>query len=103
MQHPLDPKSTPVVQVRRRVPVAVREKHKAELDRMEVTDIFPKVTEPTDWVISPVVVEKPKADKLCVCLDPRDIDQVTYSPTTLSSAHTRIHVRIAKYVRKILY
>ena len=80
MQHPLDPKSTPVVHVPRRVPVAVREKHKAELDRMEVTDIISKVTEYTDWVISLVVVEKPKADKMCICLDPRDIDKVTLRP-----------------------
>ena len=55
----LHDKVTPVVHPPRRVPVAIRDKLKAELDRMENLGIITKVTEPTDWVNSLVVVEKP--------------------------------------------
>ena len=33
-----------------------------------------KVDEPTDWVSSMVVVEKPKSNKLRVCLGPKDLN-----------------------------
>ena len=34
-----------------------------------------KVDEPTDWVNSLVVLEKPKSNKLCICLDPRPLNK----------------------------
>ena len=44
------------------------------LKRMEDSDIIAKVTEPTDWVNSLVIAEKPKTGKLCVCLDPQALN-----------------------------
>lgn len=51
---------------------------KEELDSMEKTGVIVKVTEPTDWVNAPVVVEKPHTGKLRVCLryDPRDLKSI---------------------------
>ena len=42
---------------------------------MEAMDVIRKVDEPTEWVNSLVVVEKPKSKKLRVCLDPRPLNK----------------------------
>ena len=46
---------------------------------MEETGIITKVTEPTDWVNSLVVVEKPNR-KLHICLDPKDLNAAIKRP-----------------------
>lgn len=38
-------------------------------------DVIRRVDEPTEWVNSLVVVEKPKSKKLRVCLDPRPLNK----------------------------
>ena len=55
----LNPEVQPVVHAARKIPVALREKVKAELDRMESLNVISKVDEPTQWVNSMVVVPKP--------------------------------------------
>ena len=50
-------------------------KLKATLDEMEKLIVITNVDEPTDWVSSMVVVEKPKSNKLRVCLDPKDLNR----------------------------
>ena len=62
----LKPEAEPVVHPPRKVPVALREPLKAELKRMEDSDIIAKVTEPTDLVNSLVITEKPKASYVYV-------------------------------------
>ncbi|KAL0158769.1 hypothetical protein M9458_046845, partial [Cirrhinus mrigala] len=62
------------------VPIALRARLKEELDRMEDNNIIVKVTEPTEWVNALVVVEKPKSQKLRVCLDPRDLNKAIQRP-----------------------
>ncbi len=47
---------------------------------MEDNSIITKVTEPTDWVNSMVVVEKPETGKLRVCLDPHDLNKAILRP-----------------------
>ena len=69
----LKPDATPVVHPPRRVPVALRDKLKAELDRMEREQIITKQSQPTDWVNSLVTVEKPNSS-LRICLDPKDFN-----------------------------
>ena len=64
----------PVVQAPREVPATIRERLKEELDRMEKDDVIKKVGEPTDWVSSIAIVEKPDGS-LRICLDPRDLNQ----------------------------
>ena len=72
--------AVPVVNPPRRVPEALNSKLKAELDTMENVHIIAKVTEPTDWVNSLVVVEKPKTGKLRICLDPKALNEAIRRP-----------------------
>ena len=72
--------AVPVVNPPRRVPEALKSKLKAELDTMESGHIIAKVTEPTDWVNSLVVVEKPKTGKLRICLDPKALNEAIRRP-----------------------
>ena len=65
----VNPDFAPVVNAPRRVPVAIKQRLKEELVRMEESGVIEKVDEPTDWVNSIVVVGKP-AVKIRVCLDP---------------------------------
>ena len=63
----------PVIHAPRKVPLALREKLKAELERLETLDIIEKVEEPTEWVHSLVIVER--ADKpLRLCIDPKELN-----------------------------
>ena len=64
----------PVVEACRKVPFALHEKLKNELNRMEKLGVISKVTEPTEWVNSLVIVTKPNGD-LRVCLDPRNLNK----------------------------
>ena len=69
----LDPSVPPVVHAPRKVPVALHDRVKEELQRMENDGVIKKQEEPTDWVNSMVIVETPK--KLRICLDPRDLNK----------------------------
>ena len=63
----------PVVHPPRRIPIALKQRLKNELDRLETENIIVPVTETTTWVSSLVVVEKPH--KLRICIDPRDLNK----------------------------
>lgn len=70
----VDESVKPVIQPPRKVPFALRERIKEELDRMEKLGVIEPQEGPTDWVSSMVVVEKP--DKtLRVCMDPKDLNK----------------------------
>ena len=71
----VDPEVTPVICPPRNQPVAIRDRLKHELDDMESLGVIKKEEEPTDWVNSLVVVEKPKSKKLRICLDPRPLNK----------------------------
>ena len=70
----LKPEVQPVVHAARKVTVALRDKVKAELDRMEKLKVISKVDEPKKWVNSMVVVPKPNG-AVRICLDPRDLNK----------------------------
>ncbi|KAG1654266.1 hypothetical protein GQR58_025141 [Nymphon striatum] len=63
----------PVQHPPRTVPYKLRNKIKAELDRMVELGVITQVTEPTDWVSSMAIVHKPNGE-LRICLDPRDLN-----------------------------
>lgn len=89
------PDTAPVVHPPRRVPDALKDKLKKELDVMEANQIVVRVHEPTDWVNSLVVVEKPGGRGLRICLDPRDLNNAIrreyYPIPTLDEITTRLH------------
>ncbi|CAB4023054.1 Hypothetical predicted protein, partial [Paramuricea clavata] len=75
-----DPTVPPVVHPPRRVPVALKGRLKEELERMESLGITKKVTEPTAWVSSLVIIQKPDSGKLRICLDPGDLNVAILRP-----------------------
>jgi Reverse transcriptase (RNA-dependent DNA polymerase) len=87
--------AVPVVNPTRRVPEALRSRLQDELQRMEKNDIISKVSEPTDWVNSLVVVEKPKTGQLRICLDPKALNESIRRPhypmPTLEDVTLKLH------------
>ena len=69
--------SVPVVHPPRRVPIAIRDKLKAELERMEREHVTKKAT---DWVNRLVTVEKPNGS-IQICLDPKDLNDAIKKTT----------------------
>jgi transposase InsO family protein len=66
------PEVKPVIHPSRKIPISMMDKLKAE--RMKQLDVIEKIDEPTDWVSSLVIVEKPDG-KIRLCLDPRDLNK----------------------------
>lgn len=62
----IDDTVTPVIHPPRKVPVALRDKVKTELQRMEQLGVIARQDEPTDWVHSLVTVRKPNKIRLCI-------------------------------------
>ena len=65
--------ATPVVHSPRKIPVPQREKVVEELKRMEQLGVIVRQEEPTEWVNSLVVVQKPSG-AVRLCIDPRDLN-----------------------------
>ena len=82
----LDPNVSPVVHPPRRVPEALREPLKKELDSLVDQGIIAKVDEPTDWVNSLVCVRKSNGS-LRLCLDPKDLNRAIKRPYHCTPTH----------------
>ena len=54
-----DPNVAPTVMPPHRVPVALKEKLKNELDRLTQRKVISPIQEPTDWVSSMIAAKKP--------------------------------------------
>ena len=65
---------TLVIHPPRKIPVALRERLKKELDNMERNGVIKKTEEPADWVNSLLLVEK-RDGSLRICLDSRDLNK----------------------------
>ena len=59
----------------RRIPVAIKKKLKAELDRLEKLSVLRKIEEPTKLVSNLVIVKKPNGS-LRLCLDPKPLNAI---------------------------
>ena len=70
----LNDNCTPVIHPPRKVPHTILPKLKAELDRMESLDVIYPIQEPTDWVSSLVIAEKPNGG-MRLCLDPKHLNK----------------------------
>ncbi len=69
----------PVVKPPRKIPIAMKEPVRKELERMEKMDIIQKVEEPTEWVSSMVAARK-KNGAIRLCIDPKDLNEVLLRP-----------------------
>ena len=76
----LDPSVTPVVRPPRRIPVAMMDKVKAELQTMVKQGVITPISEPTEWMSSMVATHKKDTDKIRVCIDPRDLNEAIMCP-----------------------
>ena len=70
----VDKSVPPVILPVRKVPLAVKEPLKKEIDRLVVQEILKPVDTPTDWVSSMVVVMKSNG-KIRLCIDPKPLNQ----------------------------
>ena len=74
----VNPDHTTVQHAPRRVAVTLQKEVKEKIAEMEKKGIIQKVTEPTEWISSMVVVAKP--GKIRICLDPRDLNKAIQRP-----------------------
>jgi len=65
----MDSNTQPVVRPAHRIPVAMQDRVKAELNRMQSIGVITPVTEPTDWVSSMVVAHKKNKHEIRLCLN----------------------------------
>ena len=70
----VDETAQPVVMPPHRIPPALRDKFKGELNRLENLRVLSKVDEPTSWVSS-IVVRTKRSGQLRVCIDPRHLNR----------------------------
>ena len=74
----VNPDHTTVQHAPRRVAVTLQKEVKEKIAEMEKKGIIQKVTEPTEWISSMVVVAKP--GKIRICLDPCDLNKAIQRP-----------------------
>ena len=71
----IEENAKPVVHPARKVALALQPKLKKELESLVEQDIITPVEDPTNWINSLVVREKPYG-RLRICLDPKDLNRV---------------------------
>ena len=69
----LEKDAKPVIQCPRKIPFSIHNNLKNTLDKLEKQNIIEKVTYPTDWVNSLMIVEKPDKS-LGLCIDPKPLN-----------------------------
>ena len=68
----IDENAQPKVLPCRKLPLAIEDTEKKELDPL-IEDVLVPVTEPTEWVSQMAVVHKPNC-KLRICIDPQPLN-----------------------------
>ena len=74
----INPDHSPVQHAPTGIPVTLQKEVKEKIAELEKEGIIQKVTDPTDWISSMVIVSKP--GKLRICLDPRDLNRAIQRP-----------------------
>ena len=69
----IDENVPPKVVPCRKVPTAIQDSVKADLNTLTEKGVLVPVTEPTNWVSQMAVVHKPSG-KLCICIDPQPLN-----------------------------
>jgi len=70
----IDPTVPPVQMPLRRIPIGVRDKVAAELQRLEADGIITPVTEPSSWISALLAVAKPD-NRIRICIDPKPLNK----------------------------
>ena len=78
----------------RQIPVTLKGKLKKELVWLQSLGIVERVTEPTSWFSSFVIIEEPKG-QIRVCIDPKDLDKVRRRSRYLNPTHEDIVPELA--------
>ena len=82
-----------VVRPPRRFVMAFQDQVKAELEAMVGNDVIAPVIEPTEWVLTMVVVRK---DSDAICIDPKDLNEAiqreNYPMRTVEEVVARIQM-----------
>ena len=68
----INPDVEPVKHTPRELPIPLKSELKASIEGLENMGVLKKVTEPTQWISSQVVVRK--GSKLRLCIDPKDLN-----------------------------
>lgn len=69
----VDPNVKPTILPCRKLPIALKDRVKADLDNLVDRGVLVPVTKPTDWVSQMAVVKKPNG-KLRICIDPQGLN-----------------------------
>ena len=69
----IDPDAQPVKHTPRRIAIPLKAELKAHIETLEKMEVLKKVTEPTEWISSQVIVRK--GSKLRLCIDPKDLNK----------------------------
>jgi len=77
----VDPHVPPVQMPLRRIPVALRDQVKTELDKLVANKVIAPVTEPTKWVSALLVVQKPTGQGVRICIDPKFLNRALIRST----------------------
>ena len=89
----LDPSVKPSQANPRRIGHKIKPKVKAKIDELVEMGVIAKVTRPTAWISSLVIVKKPH--KLCMCIDPQPLNEAIvrnhYMTPTLEDIAPRLH------------
>ena len=75
----IDESVAPVIKPARRIPIAMEQKVKDELDRMTRLGVIKPEPEPTEWV-SYMVAAKKKSGEIRICIDPKDLNHALLRP-----------------------
>ncbi|KAL7832506.1 hypothetical protein SRHO_G00295240 [Serrasalmus rhombeus] len=76
----VDPNIQPVIRPAHRIPIAMQERVKAELERMQSIGVITPVAEPTNWVSSMVAAHKKGKQEIRLCINPKDLNTALKRP-----------------------
>ena len=90
----VNPNHPPVQHAPRRIPVTLQKEVKEKIAELENKCIIQKVTQPTEWVSSMVIMSKP--GKIKICLDARDLNKAIQRPKYQMPTLEEILLKLSK-------
>jgi len=91
----VNPNVPPRINPPRRIPIAIKDKIKAELNQMLEQSVIMRIQEPTEWVSSLTYVTK-RDGSLRVCLDPKHLNKALLRPHHHSATTEELNHKFAQ-------